>query len=193
MIKQHMVVVAALLLTSAPWCFAQKTSSGSQPAPPAVKKNDLEETKVVMFQVGGVPIPPAFADALQPVELPAGEGSWVIQVITRGGLTGGGRGDLTITSQGSVSCQPAEAACGKKLSGEALQPLSQLVILTQPSRWSESTLGVCHDCYMTLLALHRREAGGEKRMWIAYWDETTQRRVPAKVMRIYEAAVALKR
>jgi hypothetical protein len=37
-------------------------------------------------------------------ELPAGEGAWLLRVVTRGGIAGTGRGNFTISSDGRLTC-----------------------------------------------------------------------------------------
>jgi hypothetical protein len=67
---------------------------------------------------------------------------------------------MTITSQGGLNCTHPHAACVKSLSSEALQPLAQSVMEPQLAGWGQSSLGICYDCYVTLLVLHRREPAG---------------------------------
>lgn len=124
-------------------------------------------------------------------DLPDGDGAWVLQVVSRGGLDGRGRADLAITSQGNVTCSSTETPCAKNLASSALQSLVERIGIATRSPWSGSNLGLCRDCVATLLRLRRREPGGAQRTYAAYWDVTTLGTVAADVRGLYELAVSL--
>src|SRR5262245_37030911 len=182
MSKRPIILAVFMILSSASVGCAQNTTPTSHPSPPTTQQGGTEENTAVTPRVNP-PLPQILAGSHRPPALPAEEGTWVLQIITRGGLTGGGGGDITITSQGSVSCTQPHTTCVKNLSSDALQPLAQFVMAPQLAGWGRSSLSICNDCYVTLLVLHRHEAGGEERTYIAYWDDMTQAKVPVGLMR----------
>ena len=191
--KRQMFVVALTLLASASVCFGQKTKDKPQESPPNAQEEEEKFTRYLLIkpEPGDTSLPPILTGALQPVELPAGKDSWAVQVVTRGGFAGGGKGDVTISSGGSVTCLPATNPCADKLSPAALQSLAQKVLATKPSKWEGSALSTCRDCYVTMLVLHRREKDGHVKTYTAYWDDTTGGKMSAEVRRIYGEAVML--
>src|SRR3954468_18678272 len=60
------------------------------------------------------------------LKLPKGNGAWIIQIHRTGGIVGK-TSDITISSDGRVACEPAEARCGERLSLAQLQTWSDLV------------------------------------------------------------------
>jgi hypothetical protein len=125
-------------------------------------------------------------DAFKPVGVPDGKDAWALQIITRGGITGRGRGDVTVTSDGSVSCT---TPCTFGQSAAALASLSQLIAAAKPSKWKSSVSGTCNDCYLTLLVLQRRSGNGAAKTYTLYWDDTAA--VPADVKEIGRAVAKL--
>ena len=85
--------------------------------------------------IDGTPVPTFFADAINSVKVPEAENGWVVQVITRGGFNGAGRGDIAITSNGSVECNAPHTKCRNELTREALQGLTQFITRAKPSSW----------------------------------------------------------
>lgn len=188
--SKQIVVAALILLSSVSLCLSQG-AEGKLRNPPPVQKEEETRLTIVMSQASGASVPPILMGALEPIDLPAEKNSWAVQIVTRGGILGGGKGDIKITSDGSVSCSPAISPCGDRLSAEALQSLAQMVISAKPSEWGGSAIGVCRDCYVTILALHRRETDGVARAYIAYWDDSTQERIPEQVRRLSQNTVVL--
>ncbi|MBZ5535791.1 MAG: hypothetical protein LAO31_07540 [Acidobacteriia bacterium] len=143
--------------------------------------------------IDGTPVPAMFADAINSVKVPEAENGWVVQVITRGGFNGAGRGDIAITSKGVVNCTPPHAKCRNELTPEALQRLAQIVTRAKPSNWGGSTVGNCMDCYFTVLALRRREADGKVRAYFVIWDDTTEKSAPFEAKALIDRVIALAR
>lgn len=176
--KWQLAVACLLILACAAPLAARQSNDGDKPAP--------------LTQSGGESLPPELRDAFKPVELPEGRDSWALQIITRGGIAGGGRGDLTVTSDGRVTCSPAARPCGLKgAATSAPASLSRLVAAAKPSKWRGSVAASCNDCYVTLFALQRRKGGGQAQTHTLYWDDTTAEAVPADVRAILRAVATL--
>jgi hypothetical protein len=50
-----------------------------------------------------------------PPSVPDGDGAWTIRITTDGGFTGRGRGNVTLTSQGELTCLQTQRPCINKL------------------------------------------------------------------------------
>jgi hypothetical protein len=134
----------------------------------------------------GDALPVAFMGSVS-VAPPEGEGAWMLQVISRGGLTGRGTGDLVIVSNGIVK-QMNGGHLERMAPGE-LRTLAQRIRGTDRSRWTiGSRLGSCNDCFATLIVLTLREPDGIH-TYAAFWDATTRGRIPADVLQIHDLAV----
>lgn len=177
--KRQLAVACLLILASAPPPAAGRSNDGSKSGPPAPKQKAAP---------GSESLPPELKDAFQPVQLPEGKDAWALQIVTRGGLTGKGRGDVTVTSDGRVTCSPQNTPCALK------QPdatLSQRVAAARPSKWRSAAGGSCRDCYLTLFVLQRRKGNGAEKTYTLYWDDTTAASVPADVKAILRAVAAV--
>ena len=119
-------------------------------------------------------------------------GSWMLHVGTAGGLGGQGVGSVAITSQGQVTCSASPTPCVARLSGEALQSLTEAVGQALLVPWVGST-GSCHDCYITRITLKHLRPDGTETTYAAAWDQTTQGAVSAELKRIYNLAMASRR
>jgi hypothetical protein len=178
---QQRLVFTLILLLAVPALYAAQGSGGKQ-----------GEKKDVIIVRPGIAVPPPLSAGGKPLELPAGEDAWAIQVLTGGGFAGRGKGDVTVISDGAVVCEPSGAACVGKLSPEALQPLARSVLAAKPDKWGESnSLSACRDCYTTLLVLRRRGQGGTEEVFTARWDDVTRPDLPGEVKKIYERVVEL--
>ncbi|HEX8282535.1 MAG TPA: hypothetical protein VF588_04235 [Pyrinomonadaceae bacterium] len=126
------------------------------------------------------------------VGLPEGKGAWAVRVLTSGGFAGHGRGDVTVYSDGRVTCTPPAEPCAERRPADALAPLSRLVAAARPLKWKVATApGVCNDCYVMQLVVRRRESKGRAKTYTITWDESNTAGVTREALRIYEAAVAL--
>jgi hypothetical protein len=132
--------------------------------------------------------------AVSPQALPPGDNVWMVKIFSRGGFTGSGRGDLTLTSEGIVTWSAADGSCGRKLTDEALQALAKMVLAAHaPATGSESSLsGMCFDCYVTTMILLRRGTEGVVSATTVSWDDASQAQVAADLVSIYKAAIAHK-
>jgi hypothetical protein len=167
---------------------------------PAVQSHEVEVSRVAMALVLAVTavhsaaaqssdLPPVFMGSVQLIPLPDGDGAWVLQVISRGGLTGRGAGDVVVISDGRV----------RRLSGgtesmrpEALGSLRERIERTTPAAWTlGSRLGRCNDCVSTLVVLTVRERGGVVHTYSSFWDATTLAGIPEDVRQIHQYAVSI--
>jgi hypothetical protein len=128
---------------------------------------------------------------VKPIALPAGDNAWAVQVVSRGGFAGSGRGDLTATSDGILTWSGTDGSCSGRLTDEAMQALAKIVLPSNATAYWESKLsGTCGDCYVTTMILQRRGNGGIVRASVVSWDDVSQARVSAEMMTIYEAVMA---
>ncbi|HEY6400278.1 MAG TPA: hypothetical protein VI479_02640 [Blastocatellia bacterium] len=176
-------------------CFAQESSNKTPPSSSAQKtETESQKPKLRPNLQSGNPtpaLPPAFGP-IQKIELSPKENSWAVQIMSRGGIIGTGRGDLTITSQGDLIWNGVENRCNAKLGDDVLQILTQTVFSASASGWGRTTSGFCADCYMFAIALQRREAGGIERTYFAYWDDAAAARIPADLRKVYDTFMSYK-
>jgi hypothetical protein len=123
--------------------------------------------------------------AFQKVELSPEANSWAVQIITRGGLDGRGKGDLTITSQGRLDWNEVKNQCNVKLRDDVLQTLAQTAFSANASEWGGKT-SMCNDCFVTAIALQRREGAGVGRTYIAYWDDGAAGKISEGLRKVYD-------
>lgn len=48
-------------------------------------------------------LPPVFMGSVHAIPLPEGDGAWVLQIVSRGGITGRGAGDVVVISDGRLA------------------------------------------------------------------------------------------
>jgi hypothetical protein len=132
--------------------------------------------------------------ALTSVALPLGANAWALQIDSRGGLTGSGRGDLTLTSDGLLTWSAADGACSRMLSDETMHALTMIVLAADASTTaSEKSLSIlCGDCYTNSMILQHRETDGAIRTSSARWDDVSQAKVSAAMITVYETMMAFK-
>jgi len=134
-------------------------------------------------------VPPVFMGTVQAIPLPDGDGAWVLQVVSRGGLTGRGAGDVVVISDGRVSGLSGATAPPRR---EVFASLSERIERTPPSLWTlGSRLGRCNDCVSTLVVLTVRQRGGIVRTYSSFWDATTLAGIPEDVRQIHRSAMNL--
>ena len=129
----------------------------------------------------------------QPAPLPLGDNAWTVRIVSRGGLSGSGRGDLSVASDGVLFWSGADGACARQLADETVQALSKIVLgASSPNASREAYVSVmCGDCYLTTMSLQRRDARGLSAFTVD-WDDATQARVSTDILAIYEAVMAHK-
>src|ERR1700722_7114770 len=110
-----------------------------------------------------------------PPILPAGDGAWILQVVTRGGLDGQGKGDLWITSKGELNCSRKEMSCASEVTKKTADDLSGKISSLTPVVWSSPGAGsLCPDCLVVMMKLTIRVPGDSIQEFEANWDITTQ-------------------
>jgi hypothetical protein len=197
--KRRLAAACLLTLACAAVCAAQKSGEKRSDDHDAVTLKALDEEQrnreyLEHFRArpGEELLPAQLKDAYEPAKLPEGKDAWVVQVVTRGGFTGRGRGDITLKSDGAVSCGPTVFdPCAATLSPASLESLSKLVSAANPLQWKERPGGLCSDCYVSLVALQRRDAKGRGKSYLVYFDDTTLARMPEEVRRMYARAFEL--
>jgi hypothetical protein len=122
-------------------------------------------------------------------------GSWRVRIITSGGIMGGGKGNLTLTSKGKFSFSVNSLTQSELLTSETLQPLTQLIAKVQipkqvgpfVSEVSQTSItSFCRDCYNMTFILSRRDPDGKLKTLESRWDVTTRAKVAEEVLQIYE-------
>jgi hypothetical protein len=125
--------------------------------------------------------------------LPDGNGSWVVQVVSSGGLLGTGGGeDFAMSSEGKIVCKP-EMRCSEQFALSDLQPLLDVFQPTTLPAPAPQVVSLCRDCITQTITISRRDSIGVVSRYAASWDVTTKSSVPPEVIRIYDAALALRK
>lgn len=142
-------------------------------------------------------LPPAASAQSGPLtvlDLPDGNGAWVLRVETSGGFGGRGQGAITLSSAGALACA-AVPSCPARLDPEAQRSLTTLIarvpLASPPPRRDLPATGVCNDCITTMLTLRRRDAQGVDQVVGYSWNEVTAASVPGEVLRLRAAAFAV--
>ena len=181
---RHLIVIINLIPSCL--CFAQEGANKTPHTSPAQKpETELQRPNSAQGQNPSVVLP-AGMGAFQIVGLSPEANSWAVQIITRGGFAGKGKGDLTITSQGHLVWNEIKNQCNVKLRDDVLQMLTQTAFSADASKWVGRPSRVCSDCYVTAIVLQRREGDGTGRMYIAYWDTGTERKISEELKKVYD-------
>jgi hypothetical protein len=134
---------------------------------------------------GGVPL--VLAGAVRPLQPPKEPGSWVLQLISRGGIGGQGIGeDVAISSTGSLPLVSHDSAGA--VPAKDLQVLRDYISASTPSQWIGPSVSICSDCPTVLLVLTVRTSEGGAQSFTAFWDPVTKASVSAEARRIYDFA-----
>src|SRR5215813_11588555 len=92
-------------------CFAQEGANKTPSTSPAQKpETELQKPNSAQVQKPTVALPAGFG-GFRKVELSPEANSWAVQIITRGGLDGKGKGNLTITSRGHLVWNESRNQC----------------------------------------------------------------------------------
>ena len=157
----------------------QSSSPAQKPETESQKPNSAQGQNPTVVLPEGI-------GAFQIVGLSPEANSWAVQIITRGGIAGKGKGDLTITSQGRLVWNEIKNQCNVKLRDDVLQMLTQTAFSADASKWVGRPSRVCSDCYVTAIVLQRREDDGIVRTYIAYWDDATAGKISEGLKQIYD-------
>ena len=115
-----------------------------------------------------------------------------MQIVSRGGFAGKGRGDLTLTSEGNLIWNGPDGSCSRKLSDETMNALAKIVFAVDaPPSSTERSPNLCADCYVTGMILQHRTGSGV-RTFSAIWDDPSQAKVSGNMIAVYEALMAQK-
>jgi hypothetical protein len=173
MMKRVWMAAFVMIIAPALLCLAQELKGQSEKQEPARR---------VAIQPG---LPPEFAGSMA-VGLGPEANAWAVQILSRGGLDGRGRGDLTVKSDGTLIWRAADGVCESKLSAEALESLTQVVRAVTGASWGSYARGHCHDCYITAVLVQRREPDGGTRLYAAHWDVGE---IPDEIKKVYESFI----
>jgi hypothetical protein len=128
------------------------------------------------------------AAGLAQATLDAQADSWVLRVITRGGIMGNGAGEIQIASDGRTTCV-APRVCREFLAPESLRLLRAQIDAAQAAEWRQLPPGdICSDCQTTILELTRRHEDGTFSTVRASWDPVTRARLASDVTRVGDMA-----
>lgn len=183
-------LIVGLLLFAAPsLCAAQSPGAKPQPTPTRAEGSSAgSKTESAARPPAGPTVPPALRAGVKPAVLPPDKDAWIVQVMTGGGFSGKGKGDVTVSSDGSAACSLPDTPCESSLTPELLKSLGESVREAKPEKWGDFGSGTCNDCYATSLVLRRRGKHGAERVYTANWDDASKD-LPADVKRIYENAL----
>jgi hypothetical protein len=130
--------------------------------------------------------------SVTPIALPPGDHAWAVRILSSGGFSGKGRGDLTLASDGILYWNGPDGGCSRKLSDETLNALTKVVLaadLTVSSR-EQSPVGFCADCYTTSMIVQQRGVAEVIRALRVSWDDTNRTKVPADILAVYDSLMA---
>jgi hypothetical protein len=184
-----MLISLAISLAQVQSLFSPKQqSSGSSPSSQEVQrdKKDSSRSPYILNE-------PRIL-SVQPVPLPAGDNAWAVHITSTGGISGTGRGNVTLTSDGQLLRNGPAGSCSIKLSGEALESLTRTVFAANGTDSSDGLLDklICPDCYVTAMVVTRRRAARDEATIAVGWTDATEAKVAADVLAIYQAVMANK-
>lgn len=186
---KRLLVVGLLLFAAPSLCAAQSPGVKPQPTPtPAEGSSAGSKAESAARPPAGPSVPPALRAGVKPAVLPPDKDAWIVQIVVSGGFSGRGKGDVSVSSDGSAACSLPDAPCKSDLTPELLKWLGESVREAKPEKWGDFSGHTCSDCYGTLLILRRRGKGGAEQVYTASWDGISAKDVPADVKRIYENA-----
>jgi hypothetical protein len=178
LMKRLWIALLVMLFAPAILCLAQ------EPKEPSEKQDPARRVEVTIPPG----LPPEFAGA-GAIELGPEANAWVVQILSRGGLDGRGRGDLMVRSDGLMTWRAAGRVCESKLSAEAMESLTQVVRTVSGAGWVNYMRGHCYDCYITAVIVQRREPDESTRLYMAGWDLGE---IPDEVKKVYESFIRYK-
>jgi hypothetical protein len=131
--------------------------------------------------------------SVNPIPLPEGDRAWAVQIVTTGGFTGKGRGNVTLTSDGTIQRFGPDGSCSIKLPDDTMKALTETVFAANSTYNTDGSVDrqICADCIVTALVVTRRKSGGDETL-ASSWDDATQAKVAADLLNIYQAVMANK-
>ena len=115
-------------------------------------------------------------------EIPAANGDWTVEVVTSGGIMGTGRGNVTVNSDGRLTC--SRPGCAPTLPRGRVRQIAALIAAIDEPVWVVAAKSLCSDCFETTMTVRRRD-GDIQRSNRTRWDD--RQRVPAPVRDLLEA------
>jgi hypothetical protein len=187
MLMMFMSLALTILPMQPHFLFAQQASGSNQTVqkvPAQQDKKDSTNTTYVLNQPRTV--------SVTPIPLPAGDNAWAIQIVSSGGITGTGRGNVTLTSDGVLMRFGADGSCTRKLPAETIQSLSKTVFAAIKTNNSDGPLDrlICPDCIVTAMVVQRREAAGDEITLTAFWHDASEAKVAVDLLNIYQTVIA---
>ena len=141
--------------------------------------------------------PQAAGNTLASPVLPAGNGAWVVRIITSGGFSGAGNGNAAISSKGEIVCTMQKPACPESFEVQPIQRLVDKFAVLDLSRMVTRPIpaapGTCNDCINRRVILIWRDQTGLEHSYSVSWDELTAAMVPREIIDIYNAVMALRK
>ena len=132
-----------------------------------------------------------FAQAPQ-LLLPEGNGAWVVQINTTGGILGTGVGGIAVSSERKILCSPA-MKCPYAFNLADLQPfVENIQALTLPLP-PPASVSLCRDCITRMIKISWRDSMGVLHSYALTFDETTKGNLPPDVAKLYDAVVGLRK
>jgi hypothetical protein len=181
-VKRNLAVFTCQFVVGAALLFSSNLKG--QNVSPAVTQDEGEKTGTLQTQSDLAP-----AASGQPVNLPVGE-QWMVRLLSLGGLTGRGRGYVSINSTGVLDSSLKGSFL---LTPEKTAWIFQKVKAVQHSAWRRYGSGMCNDCFQTQLAFIRRGKNGRVVIHSALWDNTTKSRVPPEILQLDEDIMGLQK
>jgi hypothetical protein len=192
-LSRHFIVIITLLTSCL--CFAQESANKTQSSSAQKPETELQKSDPAPAQNPSAELPVALRVLLsniRKVQLSPEANSWAVQIVSGGGITGKGRGNLTITSQGNLAWNAVENRCSVKLRDDVIQMLTQTAFSASASGWGGPKASYCSDCFVYAMVLQRREGDGIERTYVAYWDDTTAKNISDELRKVYDTFMAYK-
>jgi hypothetical protein len=121
--------------------------------------------------------------------LPQGNGAWLVQISTTGGILGTGVGNVALSSERKIQCS-REIKCPDAFNLSDVQPfIENIQALTVPV--PPPSVSVCRDCIARTIKISWRDFMGVLHSYASTFDETTKGNLPPDIAKLYDAVVAL--
>jgi hypothetical protein len=121
--------------------------------------------------------------------LPEGNGAWLVQISTTGGILGTGVGAVAVSSERKILCN-REIKCPDAFNLSDVQPfIENIQALTVPV--PPPSVSLCRDCITRTIKISWRDSMGVFHSYASTFDETTKGNLPPDVAKLYDAVVAL--
>jgi hypothetical protein len=122
--------------------------------------------------------------------LPEGNGAWLVQISTTGGILGTGVGDVAVSSERKIQCS-REMKCPDAFNLSDVQPFVKIIqTLTLPIPYPAG-VSLCRDCITRTIKISGRDSMSVLHSYASTFDETTKGNLPPDVAKLYDAVVAL--